>query len=140
MSADISAPIRGPEQPKPNYNTTNWKEKHMKISEAYPSQYLKAADLDGHATTVTIRDIEEVEVGLEREKKFCMSFAGKSKRLVLNKTHMSSLRQIFGDTDLEELRGKRVTLVREVDFHGETHSVIRIVAAKPTVEEEFAAK
>jgi hypothetical protein len=30
--------------------------------------------------------------------------------------------------------------VREVDFHGETHSVIRIVAAKPTVEEEFAAK
>ena len=102
----------------------------MKISEAYPSKYLKAADLGGQAMTVTITDIEQAEVGIEREKKFCMSFAGKSKQLVLIKTHMNSLRQIFGDTELEDLRGKRVTLVvSQADYHGETHSVIRIVAA-----------
>ena len=113
----------------------------MKISDAYPSKYLKAADLGGQPRTVTITDIEETEVGIERERKFCMSFAGKSKQLVLNKTNMSSLRQIFGDADLEDVSGKQVTLVvREVDFHGETHSVIRIVAAKPAVEEELAAK
>ena len=113
----------------------------MKISEAYPSKYLKAADLGGQAKTVTITNIEEAEVGIERERKFCMSFAGKSKQLILNKTNMSSLRQIFGDTDLEDLSGKQVTLVvREVDFHGETHSVIRIVAAKPAVEEAAAKK
>ena len=58
---------------------------------------------------------------MEREKKFCMSFAGTSKQLVLNKTNMSSLRQIFGDADLEDLPVKQVTLVvREVDFHGES--------------------
>ena len=113
----------------------------MKISETYPSKYLKAADLGGQARTVTITNIEEEKVGTEREKKFCMSFAGKSKQLILNKTNMSALRQIFGDVDLEDLRGKQVTLVvREVDFYGETHSVIRIIATKPTVEEDSAAK
>jgi hypothetical protein len=79
----------------------------MKISETYPSKYLKAADLGGQARTVTITDIEEAEVGLEREKKFCMSFVGKSKQLVLNKTNMSSLRQIFGNVNLEDCQGNR---------------------------------
>jgi hypothetical protein len=40
----------------------------MKISEAYPSKYLKAADLGGQPRTVTITDIEETEVGIERER------------------------------------------------------------------------
>ena len=113
----------------------------MKLSEAYPSKYLKAADLGGQTKTVTIASIEEAEVGKKREKKFCISFAGMRQQLVLNKTNKNTLEQIFGDPDFEDLPGKQVTLVlREVDYNGETHSAIRIVAAKPIVEQEVVAK
>ena len=113
----------------------------MKISEAYPSKYLKAADLGGQPKTVTIRHIEKAKVGMDQEERYCMSLVGESKQLVLNKTNMSSLGQIFPDANLEDLPGKQVRLVvREVDFNGETHSAIRIAAAKPTIDELFAAK
>ena len=57
----------------------------MRISEAYPSKYLKAADLDGQDRTVSIRACvqEELGQGSEMEVKPVLYFDGGPKGLVL---------------------------------------------------------
>ena len=58
----------------------------VNIHNVFPSKYLKAGDLDGHAVAVTISHIAMEEVG-QGDVKPVLFFAGKEKGLVLNKTN-----------------------------------------------------
>jgi hypothetical protein len=99
----------------------------MRISNAFPSDYLKAADLQGRNVTVIISHVEMKEIG--GEPKPILFFVGKEKGMVLNKTNASKIAEIFGD-ETDGWQGGEVVLYEAmVDFQGKTVAAIRIRVA-----------
>ncbi len=100
----------------------------MRISEAYPSKYLKAADLDGQDRTVSIRACvqEELGQGSEMEVKPVLYFDGGQKGLVLNKTNAQAIAEDYGD-DTEAWAGREIVLfIQKVTFQGKLTPAIRV--------------
>ena len=52
----------------------------MKRTDAFPSKYLKAADLNGQDLDVTIGSLEQEEIGKEKTEKNVLYFRGKTNR------------------------------------------------------------
>lgn len=105
----------------------------MKLSEAYPSAFLKADDLNGRAVTVTIESVklEEIGQGRDKDKKLVISFVGKEKKLVCNKTNAGTIGKLHGD-DTDDWEGKQIILQpREVEFQGDMVWSIRVSLQKP---------
>jgi hypothetical protein len=79
----------------------------------FESRYIGAWDLRGRDVTVTIERIVggvvEGENG-RKDKAPIVSFRGKKKPMVLNKTNMKTIASLYGTFDAEKLLGKRVTL------------------------------
>ena len=108
----------------------------MKTSQAFPSDYLKASDLNGKQVTVTIGRVEMVDMGQgkEKESKLLIHFNGKSKGLVCNKTNCTTIEKLYGD-ETDGWIGKEITLApREVEFQGEMVWAIRVSLQKPGVK------
>lgn len=111
----------------------------MKTSEAFPSDYLKASDLNGQAVTVTIASAELVEFGKnnDKESKLLIKFVGKKRGLICNKTNAKTIEKVCGSDDTDDWIGKRITIEpREVEFGSEMVWAIRVslkapAAAKP---------
>jgi hypothetical protein len=105
----------------------------MNINDAFPSDYLKADDLKGANVTVTISEvgIEEIGQGQQKEQKLILSFTGKKKRLVCNKTNANTIGKLYG-TETDVWIGKSITLApREVEFQGDMVWAIRVSLQKP---------
>jgi hypothetical protein len=103
----------------------------MNINEAYPSKYLKAADLNGKNVTVTIKSAEVEEIGFDKERKIVLSFVGKDKQFVCNKTNAGAIAKMFG-AETNDWAGQRITLcAREVEFQGSTVPALRVLSQKP---------
>ena len=95
----------------------------MKISAAFPSKYLKAADLQGKQVTATISYVTMETIG--DEERPILYFNGKEKGLVLNKTNANTIANTFGD-DTEDWRGAEIVLFETaVDFQGKSMPAIR---------------
>lgn len=107
----------------------NMKERNVKISSAYPSNYLKADDLQGRRFTLTIERVAIENVGGQDnpEHKPCLYFQATQKGMVLNKTNAMNVSILYGDeTDLWV--GKQVELyVTQVPFQGRNVPAIRIM-------------
>jgi hypothetical protein len=98
----------------------------MKISNAFPSKYLKASDLQDHNVAVTISHVDLQDIG-DSERKPVLHFHGKNKGLVLNKTNSRVIASIYGD-DTERWDGKPLILFPAmVDFRGDQVEAIRAV-------------
>jgi len=96
----------------------------MKLNEAFPSNYLKAADLQGREATVKIRECKLETLG--DEKKLITYFVGKEKGLVTNKTNANRIAHYYGE-DTDAWIGKEIIIGTElVDFQGKTTEAIRI--------------
>jgi hypothetical protein len=67
----------------------------MKISEEFPSKYLKSSDLKGNEVRVTMANVEREEIG--QDKKLVLYFKGKEKGMVLNKTNANTIGDFYGD-------------------------------------------
>lgn len=67
----------------------------MKISEEFPSAYLKSTDLGGREIRVTMGRVEREEIG--QDKKLVLYFKGKDKGMVLNKTNANAIGDAYGD-------------------------------------------
>lgn len=105
----------------------------MKLSEAFPSSFLKADDLNNQSVTVEISSVELTELGQGRDKetKLLVSFRGKEKKLVCNKTNAATIAKLYGD-DTDGWIGNKVTLQpREVEFQGNMVLAIRVSLIKP---------
>jgi hypothetical protein len=113
------------EQPK--------REEDVKISQAFPSKWLKAADLDGKEWKRTIHSVELVDVGQEGkpENKPCLYFTGKDgdrseKGIVLNVTNATSISAAFGD-ETDGWAGKEIVVYPDsVMFQGKPTPCIRV--------------
>ena len=96
----------------------------MRVSQAFPSNYLKAADLQGRNVPVTMNRVEMEDIG--GDHKPVLYFNGKDKGVVLNKTNANNIAQLYGD-DTDNWIGQDVVLFSAwVDFQGKSVEAIRI--------------
>ncbi len=94
------------------------------INEAFPSNYIKAADLKGRQVSVKMDRAEYEMIG--SDKKLILYFVGKDKGMVLNKTNANNIAMIYGD-ETEDWRDQEIVLFEAmVDFQGKTVPAIRV--------------
>ena len=98
----------------------------MKMSQAFPSKWLQASDLQGRDIALTIQDVVMEQVGQPPENLPVVFFHGAGKALVLNKTNGQTIADMHGD-DTDHWRGKQVTLFpTSTDFQGRQVACIRV--------------
>jgi hypothetical protein len=103
----------------------------MKIGAAFPSKYLRAADLDGEVT-VRIRDIKMEDIAGDGVPKPVLFFGGSDKGLVLNKTNANAIIDLVGTDETDQWKGKRIALyATKVDFQGKRVDAIRVCEPEP---------
>jgi hypothetical protein len=107
----------------------------MKMSEAFPSRYLKATDIKGKELNLKISACEEEEVG--EGTKPVLYFVGKEKGVVLNRTNADILAEAYGD-DTDGWKNKPVVLAtHRVAYKGEMKDGFTFrTPAKNTSDEE----
>ena len=100
----------------------------MRISSAFPSKYIKAADLNGQPHSLTIRTCVLEDLGQEnnKEEKPILYFAKAQKGLVLNKTNANVIAAAYGD-DTAGWTGKSVEVFpTPVEFRGQLVDGVRL--------------
>jgi hypothetical protein len=102
----------------------------MKASAAFPGSYLKAEDLNGNRVLVTIEHVKQEKVG--DDLKLLVTFQGKDRGLILNKTNCNKIVALVGTDETDEWSGSQVVLYpTETEFQGKTVPCIRIAAPAP---------
>ena len=97
----------------------------MKIGEAFPGQYLKAADLQGKRVSVVIERVDLEDIG--GDQKPVLHFRGKTRGVVLNKTNANAIWAINGSDDTDEWPGTSIVLFpSKTDFQGKRVDCIRV--------------
>jgi hypothetical protein len=101
----------------------------MKVSEAFPSKYLSAADLNGQNVRVVMQNVEIEKVG--EDMKPVLYFRGKNKGLALNKTNSKTIADVYGD-EMDDWNGSELILFPVMtDFQGKQVEAIRVRAPQP---------
>jgi hypothetical protein len=95
----------------------------MKISEEFPSKYLKAADLGGKEVRVTMQNVEREKLG--DDMKLVLYFKGKEKGVVLNKTNSNTISDSYGDDTEDWFDQPLILFSVMVDFQGKVGPAIR---------------
>jgi hypothetical protein len=94
----------------------------MKLAEVFPSNFLKSEDLQDRDVTVVIAGaVMDEKIG-----KLVLSFQGKKKQMVCNKTNANRIAYLYGD-ETDEWTGKEIVLTSEfVEFQGKTVKGLRV--------------
>jgi hypothetical protein len=96
----------------------------MNINNLFPSNYLKAADLQGREVEVIMDRVAMEDIG--GDHKAVLYFQHKEKGVVLNKTNSTNIASIYGP-ETDGWNGRKVTLYSAwVDFQGRSVEAIRI--------------
>ena len=96
----------------------------MKISSAFPSNYIKASDLQNRPVRVRMNYVKIEKIG--DDEKPVLYFIGKEKGLVLNKTNANVIALIYGD-DTDNWSGGDIEIYpTETDFQGKRVDAIRV--------------
>lgn len=96
----------------------------MRVSDAYPSTYLKAADLQNRNVNVIVDRVEYEKLG--EENKPVLYFKNKEKGMILNRTNANTISMVYGD-DTDDWEGGDLTLYStRVDFQGKSVDAIRV--------------
>jgi len=104
------------------------------VSDAFPSNYLKAADLQNRTVKLKMGKVIFEEIGQEKDKKPVLYFADVKKGLVLNKTNATTIGAVHSQ-EFEGWTGKEIELFEQmVPFQGQNVAAIRVRAsAEPVV-------
>jgi len=101
----------------------------MKTSLMFPSDFVKAEDLDGKDVTKTIKAVNMDELTMAGGKKKTspvIRFSDSKKKLVLNKTNCVTITKMYGN-ETDEWIDKKITMFpTETTFGADTVSCIRI--------------
>jgi hypothetical protein len=103
-----------------------------RVSEEYGSSFLKASDLQGKTVPCQIAKVarEEFQSG---DIKWVVSFLGKDKRFVLNKTNAELIAQMHGD-DMDLWTGKTIKIFpTKTNMQGNMVDCIRVKDEAPEV-------
>lgn len=97
----------------------------IKISDAFPSNWLKADDIPkGKKVRCKIREVQMEKCG-EGDKPVCY-FASKDKGLVLNKTNAAALAAVYGDDTDDWIDQEVLLYVAQVSYQGRMVPAIRV--------------
>jgi len=96
----------------------------MNINEAFPSQWLSAADLQGREILTTMADVRMEEVG--GDPKMVLYFQGAQKGLVLNKTNANNISDVYGPETGAWFGQQIIVYPTTTDFQGRTVACIRV--------------
>lgn len=113
----------------------------MLITEAFPSKYISAADLQGRSVRVFIARVEMGQFN-DGKSKPIVFFQNKQKGMALNKTNANTIMNSYGP-DTNNWAGAEIELFpAEVDFQGKMVQAVRVrvpprqpaqaTAARPT--------
>lgn len=84
----------------------------MKVSQVYPSKYVKGEDLKEREVTLTIKAVtmeKMMPTPGEETEEMVVWFRGTDKGYVLNKTNATTIAKLHGD-DTDDWTGKRIIL------------------------------
>lgn len=101
----------------------------INMDHAFPSRWLKAADIQGD-TLVTMKNatMEEIAQG---EQKPVLWLEGYEKGIVLNKTNATNISQLYG-ADSDGWVGRQMLLsTTYVDFQGQSTESLRLYPPRP---------
>jgi hypothetical protein len=101
-------------------------EEKMKVGEAYPGKWIKAADLHGKRVPVVIDSVAMENIGDDGDK-MVVYFKGKDKGLVCNVTNAHMIEEIANSDETDDWNGVQVVLYStKVDFSGRRVDAIRV--------------
>ncbi len=104
----------------------------MKVSEMFPSKYVRAVDLPaGRDVLTTIDSIDMVQIEGEDDLKPCVYFRGAKKGLVLNKTNALVLAQAYGDDSTAWLYKPVALFATTTQFGGKLVPCVRLRVPPP---------
>ena len=96
----------------------------MRVSDAFPSNYVKCSDLQDQQVTVVIASVAMEDIG--DDNKPVVYFQGRQKGMVLNKTNANNISALYGD-DTDDWTGREIILYPAmVDFQGRSVPAIRV--------------
>ena len=94
------------------------------IHDAFPSNYLKSADLQGRVAKLKIANVTYEQIGTDN--KLIMKFVGKEKGMVLNKTNAMTIAEAFGP-DTDNWVGAEIEVFSmKVEFNGRMTDGLRL--------------
>lgn len=98
------------------------------INEAFPSDYLRAADLNGRTIKLTIADcvMEEIGRGRDASRKPVLYFKGAKKGLALNKTNSMTIAGAYGPETDDWVGAEIEVFPTMVDYQGKQVDAIRV--------------
>lgn len=103
----------------------------MNIGAAFPSKYVKAAELPEEGITLTMDRVAMEDVDGKGTHKPVLYFEKAKKGLVLNVTNSKKIQQLVGTAETDEWSGKKIVLyASETEYAGDTVPCIRVRAAK----------
>ncbi len=101
----------------------------MKTSDAFPSRFMKVADLNGKEVASTISSVELEKIG--DDQKLVCYFKNGLKQLVLNKTNTTSIEEIAGTDETDDWTNVRIVLYPStVFFNGSKVPCVRVKAPR----------
>ncbi|SRR5258708_1336396 len=107
----------------------------MDYERAFPSKYLKAADLDEKPLAVVISAASMENIG--EDHKLVLKFQNQQKGMVCNKTNAKRIARMYG-RNTDGWIGKEIILYSaEVDFKGDQVTAIRVRGTKAASEGEL---
>lgn len=96
----------------------------MDINAAFPSDFIKASDLQGRPAIVAISHVQMERVG--DDEKPCAYFQGKQKGLILNKTNAREIGNMYGP-ETSNWTGQQVEIYpTETDYQGKRVACVRV--------------
>lgn len=97
----------------------------MKIMDAFPSNYMKAHDLNGKEWKLTMSRVEMENLG--SDMKPVLYFHGAEKGLALNKTNTEMIVMMFGE-ETNDWSGREIVIKPDkTQFQGKVVDCIRVV-------------
>lgn len=97
----------------------------MNINAAFPSKYLKAADLEGQPADLTIKSVTLEEVD-DEETRPVLHFAEAERGLVLNRTNAAVIADALGE-ETDDWSGRRLTVFPDkTTFKGKLVDCLRV--------------
>jgi len=103
----------------------------MLVTEAFPSKYLKSADLQGRTIRAKISNVLTETIG--NDQKLILYFVGKEKGMVCNRTNGMTLAEVWGP-ETDNWAGADIEIFSmKVPFQGKLTDSLRVrpLAAAP---------
>lgn len=110
----------------------------MRVGEVFPSNYIKAADLQNRNVPVVIARVDIEKIG--DDTKPVIYFQGKQKGLVANKTNCKAIAAIYGD-EMDDWVGCEIVLFQIMtDYQGQSVEAIRVRGPQPKDRKQATAR